>query len=182
MTASSGSRPVVAASAPTHTGAHIVWIRVGDLRVHDHPGLHAALLPPSVPIVPLFVFDPEEAANTTPAFQRLVHEAVRELRVALRDRGADLVVRSDHPRRTSSASRKRPGRPRVVQARARVVQAVDASSGAAAARAAGVESIHEWSAPLRECADAVRATEEAYLTTEARNERGARVAPWATEE
>ena len=51
----------------------------------------------------------------------------------------------------------------------------------AAARGAGVESIHEWSAPLRECEDAVRATEEAYLTAEARNERGARVAPWATE-
>ena len=47
VTASSGSRPVVAASAPT-AGAHIVWIRVGDLRVHDHPGLHAAsLLPPT---------------------------------------------------------------------------------------------------------------------------------------
>ena len=67
------ARAVVAAAAPT-SGAHIVWIRVGDLRVHDHPGLHAAsLLPSTTPIVPCFIFDPEEASNTTPAFQRLVH-------------------------------------------------------------------------------------------------------------
>ena len=163
MTASSGSRPVVAASAPTHTGAHIVWIRVGDLRVHDHPGLHAAsLLPPSVPIVPLFVFDPEEAANTTPAFQRLVHEAVRELRVALRDRGADLVVRVGSPATHIERIAKETGASSLSCRRELEWSRMSTHRAAlAAARGAGVESIHEWSAPLRECADAVRATEEA---------------------
>ena len=184
MAASSGSRPVVAAASAPTAGAHIVWIRVGDLRVHDHPGLHAAsLLPPHRPIVPLFVFDPEEAANTTPAFQRLVHEAVRELRVALRDRGADLVVRVGSPATHVERIAKETGASSLSCRRELEWSRMSTHRAAlAAARGAGVESIHEWSAPLRECADEVRATEEAYLATEARNERGARVAPWATED
>lgn len=181
-TNASSARPVVAAAAPT-SGAHIVWIRVGDLRVHDHPGLHAAsLLPSTTPIVPCFIFDPEEASNTTPAFQRLVHEAVRELRAALQERGADLVVRVGSPaehiariaQETGASSltcRKELEWSRIPSHRA----AIDA------ARAAGVTAVHEWSAPLRECEDDVESAENVYLTTTARSTKGAKVSPWSDE-
>lgn len=181
-TNASSARPVVAAAAPT-SGAHIVWICVGDLRVHDHPGLHAAsLLPSTTPIVPCFIFDPEEASNTTPAFQRLVHEAVRELRAALQERGADLVVRVGSPaehiariaQETGASSltcRKELEWSRIPSHRA----AIDA------ARAAGVTAVHEWSAPLRECEDDVESAENVYLTTTARSTKGAKVSPWSDE-
>ena len=176
------ARAVVAAAAPT-SGAHIVWIRVGDLRVHDHPGFHAAsLLPSTTPIVPCFIFDPEEASNTTPALQRLVHEAVRELRAALQERGADLVVRVGSPaehiariaQETGASSltcRKELEWSRIPSHRA----AIDA------ARDAGVTAVHEWSAPLRECEDDVESAENVYLTTTARSTKGAKVSPWADE-
>ena len=172
-------------------GDRVVRIPAGrrSLRAHAHRRAHrldprrrpprprppASTRPPSSPVGPdrpVVRLRPRGGCEHDPAFQRLVHEAVRELRVALRTAARTSSSGSDHPRRTSSASRKRPGRPRC--------RAGESSSGPGSrrierrcrARAAGVESIHEWSAPLRECADAVRATEEAYLTTEEEEREG----------
>eukprot|EP00899_Mesostigma_viride_P013802 jgi/Mesvir1/22422/Mv17899-RA.2 len=84
------------ASAASINGCVMLWYRVGDLRVHDHPGVarareRAAAL--GVPVVPVFIFDPSEAKHCRPDFLRLVHEAVADLRASLRSLGSDLVIR-----------------------------------------------------------------------------------------
>ena len=77
----------------------ILWYR-RDLRVHDHPGLHAALRAHEC-VVPVFVLDPtllngrlRSAARTD--FMLGCLEALRE---ELRQRGGDLVIRSGAPER-----------------------------------------------------------------------------------
>ena len=75
----------------------MVWFRVGDLRVGDHPGLHAVATDASARCVAAFVFDPEEAALATPAAMRSTHESVACLRANLRAIGADLIVRVGDP-------------------------------------------------------------------------------------
>ena len=88
--ARSSSRPA-ASSAPA-----VVWFRVGDLRTHDHPGLTRAF-EADAPVVPVFVFDEAELRDFTPATARATHEAVCDLREALRARGLRLVVRTGNP-------------------------------------------------------------------------------------
>ncbi len=69
-----------------------------DLRVHDHPALHAACQRAEV-VVPLFVFDDAILGSRYAAPNRVahLHTAVRELRSALKERGGELVVRRGDP-------------------------------------------------------------------------------------
>src|SRR5215218_4725632 len=79
-------------------GTAIVWFR-RDLRVHDHPPLTAAHRGADQ-VVPVFVLDPRLLdAGRFPSPNRawFLLESLRELRAALRARGADLVVRSGRP-------------------------------------------------------------------------------------
>jgi deoxyribodipyrimidine photo-lyase len=66
-----------------------------DLRVHDHPALAAACANASH-VVPLYVLDPS-LADISPNRSRFLHQSLADLRAALRDRGADLVIRSGDP-------------------------------------------------------------------------------------
>ena len=73
-------------------GGPVVVLFTQDLRVHDNPALASALAH-SEHVVPLFVLDPflvERAARNRNAY---LAEALAGLRVALRGRGGDLVVR-----------------------------------------------------------------------------------------
>ena len=77
----------------------IMWFR-RDLRVHDLPALAEAALAPS--ILPCFVFD--ERLLTGGRFPSAARTAfmlgcLKELKAALRERGANLVVRSGAPER-----------------------------------------------------------------------------------
>jgi deoxyribodipyrimidine photo-lyase len=65
-----------------------------DLRVHDHPALHAAA-GAADRVVPLFVFDETILASPYAAPNRvaLLLDCLADLRGSLRDLGADLVVR-----------------------------------------------------------------------------------------
>ena len=75
----------------------LVWFR-RDLRVYDHPGLTAAHRECDR-VVPVFVLDPRLLQGRFPSRNRawFLHACLRELRTALRDRGADLVVRAGRP-------------------------------------------------------------------------------------
>lgn len=66
-----------------------------DLRVHDHPALAAACAN-AERVVPLFVLDPR-LATVSPNRSRFLQQSLADLRSALRDRGADLVVRAGDP-------------------------------------------------------------------------------------
>jgi deoxyribodipyrimidine photo-lyase len=66
-----------------------------DLRVHDNPALAAACANADR-VVPLFVFDPK-LGDLSPNRTRFLHQALADLRTALRDRGGDLVVRTGDP-------------------------------------------------------------------------------------
>ena len=77
----------------------IVWFR-RDLRVHDHPALHAALAT-GERVVPVFCFDDRLLHGrhaSGPRTQFLI-ECVRELDASLRERGSGLVVRHGPPER-----------------------------------------------------------------------------------
>lgn len=80
-------------------GAHIVWLRAGDLRTHDHPALTAAaaMAETQRKVLPVFIFDPNESALCTPATLRTLHESVCELRTTLRSLGSDLAIRVGDP-------------------------------------------------------------------------------------
>ncbi len=75
----------------------IVWFR-RDLRVHDHPGL-AAALEEHAHVVPAFVLDRRLLRGRFPSAARteFLLGCLRELREALRARGGDLVVREGAP-------------------------------------------------------------------------------------
>ena len=75
----------------------LVWFR-RDLRVHDHPGLTAAHRACDR-VVPVFVLDPRLLQGRFPSRNRawFLHGCLVELRAALRDRGADLIVRAGRP-------------------------------------------------------------------------------------
>ena len=75
----------------------LVWFR-RDLRVHDHPSLTAAHRECDR-VVPVFVLDQRLLAGRFPSRNRawFLHRCLAELRAALRDRGADLVVRTGRP-------------------------------------------------------------------------------------
>ena len=72
--------------------AIVVFTR--DLRLHDNPALHQACAR-ARQVVPLFVADPAIAAP--PNRTRFLAESLAGLREALRERGADLVVRQGEP-------------------------------------------------------------------------------------
>jgi pimeloyl-ACP methyl ester carboxylesterase len=63
----------------------VVWFRVGDLRLRDHPGLSSAATSTTESVAPLFVVTPATPACVIPAVERL--------RADLRSRGSDLYVR-----------------------------------------------------------------------------------------
>jgi deoxyribodipyrimidine photo-lyase len=65
-----------------------------DLRLHDNPALHAACAR-ARQVVPAFVLDP--ALGGPPNRIRFLADALADLREQLRDRGADLVIRSGDP-------------------------------------------------------------------------------------
>ena len=75
----------------------LVWFR-RDLRVHDHPALTAAHRECDR-VVPVFVLDPRLLGGRFPSANRawFLHGCLAELREALRERGADLVIREGRP-------------------------------------------------------------------------------------
>jgi deoxyribodipyrimidine photo-lyase len=75
----------------------LVWFR-RDLRVHDHPALTAAHRECDR-VVPVFVLDPRLLEGRFPSRNRawFLHGCLAELREALRERGADLVIREGQP-------------------------------------------------------------------------------------
>jgi len=75
------------------TTTAIVWFR-RDLRVHDHPALTAAARSADR-VVPVFVLDEKLLHGRFPSGPRahFLLGCLTELRAALRERGADLVVR-----------------------------------------------------------------------------------------
>jgi deoxyribodipyrimidine photo-lyase len=75
----------------------LVWFR-RDLRVHDHPALTAAHRECDR-VVPVFVLDPRLLSGRFPSRNRawFLHGCLADLRGALRERGADLVVREGRP-------------------------------------------------------------------------------------
>jgi deoxyribodipyrimidine photo-lyase len=79
------------------TTTALVWFR-RDLRVHDHPGLTAAHRECDR-VVPVFVLDPRLLRGRFPSRNRawFLHGCLAELRAALRERGADLVIREGRP-------------------------------------------------------------------------------------
>jgi len=77
----------------------IVWLR-RDLRVHDHPPLHAALAKHER-VVPVFVLDPVLLGGRFASAPRTAFllDCLRALDGALRERGSGLVVRHGAPER-----------------------------------------------------------------------------------
>jgi deoxyribodipyrimidine photo-lyase len=75
----------------------LVWFR-RDLRVHDHPSLTDAHRE-CARVVPVFVLDDRLLHGRFPSRNRtwFLLESLRELRAALEDRGATLVVRAGDP-------------------------------------------------------------------------------------
>ncbi|GAA1101937.1 deoxyribodipyrimidine photo-lyase [Nocardiopsis composta] len=73
------------------TGAPVIVLFNRDLRVHDHPALHAAAA--DGPVVPLFVTDPRILRRAARNRIRHLCEALADLRTALRARGGELFVR-----------------------------------------------------------------------------------------
>src|SRR5215210_3436701 len=81
----------------TMTDTAIVWFR-RDLRIHDHPSLTAAARS-AERIVPVFVLDEALLGGRFASGPRIrfLLGCLRDLREALRERGADLFVRSGDP-------------------------------------------------------------------------------------
>jgi hypothetical protein len=75
--------------------AIVVFTR--DLRLHDNPALHQARTG-ARQVVPLFVADPAlDATRRSPNRARFLAGSLAGLREALRERGADLVIRAGEP-------------------------------------------------------------------------------------
>ncbi|MFJ8395629.1 cryptochrome/photolyase family protein [Streptomyces sp. NPDC094144] len=72
-----------------------VVLFTADLRLHDHPPMHAALAS-SDEVVPLFVRDPgiDAAGFGAPNRLAFLADCLRDLDAALRERGGRLVIRS----------------------------------------------------------------------------------------
>ncbi|THH40396.1 DASH family cryptochrome [Neolewinella litorea] len=84
--------------------AAIVWFR-RDLRLHDNEALTDAMKHADE-LLPVYIFDPREWRGTLPLTglpkigahrAKFILESVADLRRNLRERGADLVVRTGHP-------------------------------------------------------------------------------------
>jgi len=192
--ASSSSRAVVAAAnaanaadaadaedASSSSGAHIVWFRAGDLRVHDHPGLAEAAAMTTRAVIPLFVFDPSEIAHGTPSDARALHEAVVALRASLRALGSDLVVRVGDPSMEMPSVAAALGATSLAAARelewARVAGWRETL---AALRAAGVKC-DTWHAPLRARTPAFEEARDATAAAARTGERGAPLCAFASD-
>jgi len=68
-----------------------------DLRLHDNPALHHAR-DRARQVAPLFVADPAlDATGRSPNRARFLAESLAGLREALRERGADLILRAGEP-------------------------------------------------------------------------------------
>jgi deoxyribodipyrimidine photo-lyase len=77
----------------------IVWFR-RDLRLHDHPALHAALTSADA-VVPVFCFDDAllHGRHASGPRTQFLLECLRELDAQLREHGSRLVVRRGRPQR-----------------------------------------------------------------------------------
>ncbi len=73
--------------------ATLLWFRL-DLRLADHQALTAALAR-GLPVVPVFIWAPEEEAPWAPgaASRWWLHQSLARLTAALKGRGSDLVLR-----------------------------------------------------------------------------------------
>ena len=159
----------------------MVWFRVGDLRVGDHPGLHAVATDASARCVAAFVFDPEEAALATPAAMRSTHESVACLRANLRAIGADLIVRVGDPAIELPAIVRAYGATSVTvktelewARRSALARTLDACA------AAGATRVDEWDLPLRERPESTAGAVSDAIAT-ARAVKGAPLTPWASQ-
>lgn len=74
--------------------ATLLWLR-NDLRLHDHPALAAALRRGG-PVIPVYVWAPDEAAPWSPggASRWWLHQSLRAIDAGLRARGSRLVLRA----------------------------------------------------------------------------------------
>jgi len=83
------------AVSPRHEGqgASLVWFR-NDLRLEDNPALAAACAN-GAPVIPVFVWSPQEEAPWAPgaASRWWLHQSLSRLDESLRDRGLRLVLR-----------------------------------------------------------------------------------------
>ena len=170
-----------ASSAPV-----VVWFRVGDLRTHDHPGLTRAF-ELGAPVVCVFVFDETELRDFAPATARATHEAVCDLREALRALGLRLVVR------TGDAADIVPNIVQETRAclvsvqielewarRSAYARVLEKTYAIAAASETDV-SVHEWSLELREDTEVAAQKTRAVLHAATKdNVKGAPLTAFAT--
>jgi hypothetical protein len=171
-------RPAASSSAPV-----VVWFRVGDLRTHDHPGLTRAF-ELGAPVVPVFVFDETELRDFAPATARATHEAVRDLREALRVRGLRLVVRTgdaaDIVPRLVQETRACSVSVQIELEWARRSAYARATRAVAEASETDV-SVHEWSLELREDTEVAAQKTRAVLHAATKeNVKGAPLTAFAT--
>ena len=172
-----------ASSAPV-----VVWFRVGDLRTHDHPGLTRAF-ELGAPVVCVFVFDETELRDFAPATARATHEAVCDLREALRALGLRLVVR------TGDAADIVPNIVQETRAclvsvqielewarRSAYARVLEKTYAIAAASETDVSvSVHEWSLELREDTEVAAQKTRAVLHAATKdNVKGAPLTAFAT--
>ncbi len=77
----------------THPESVLVWFRL-DLRLADHPALNAAVAT-GLPVVPVFIWSPEEEGDGAPgaASRWWLHQSLLRLDESLRAKGSRLVVR-----------------------------------------------------------------------------------------
>ncbi|HEU5265792.1 MAG TPA: deoxyribodipyrimidine photo-lyase, partial [Jatrophihabitans sp.] len=68
----------------------VLWLR-RDLRLHDHPALHAAAA--DGPVVALFVLDPALLAPAGAPRVAFLYRTLRAFDAQLRERGGRLVAR-----------------------------------------------------------------------------------------
>lgn len=92
VTKAAASGELLRTSPPPQTPTTLLWFK-HDLRVDDHPGLHAALKA-STTVIPVFCFDPKryEQLVHSPGSASALAGAVASLRSTLRALGSDLVI------------------------------------------------------------------------------------------
>lgn len=73
----------------------LLWFR-RDLRLADHPALMAAAAT-GRPVIPVFVWDPQEPTTTGAASRWWLHQSLERLDESLRAKGSRLVVRRGSP-------------------------------------------------------------------------------------
>lgn len=90
--ASNANSAQLQTSPPAPTPTALLWFK-HDLRLDDHPGLHAALKAAKT-VIPVFCFDPRryEQLIRSPGSAAAFVRAVESLRSALRTLGSDLII------------------------------------------------------------------------------------------